>query len=407
MTLTALDFLLASKRSEITGLQQLLQMGKLVGTVSQLIHMLQRERGTANIYLCSQGETWRDRLEEKFLQVQSAEQEVNQQLQRLDLTGSGAANPSRLFSRIAAVLHSLSTLPLLRQQIQALSISQPEAMNHYSEVIRTHLTLIFEAADSSGDPSISKALLALFSFMQGKELAGQERAIGAAGFAAGHFDSRAHQQLVELIEGQERCFQTFSEFADASSLALWQQQLTQDSSDFERFRRIACTHSAPIAQPQDVALQWFALATVRIDGMKQVEDRLKTVLMERCRQRIRDAEIACEQHAQEIVQMPPHHDHYAALISPQLSRSILELVEQQARQLQMQDAELATLRATLAERKLLERAKGLLMQHQGMSEAQAHKQLRDMAMQQNKKLVDIAEAMLAVAAVWGKKADPH
>ena len=81
----------------------------------------------------------------------------------------------------------------------------------------------------------------------------------------------------------------------------------------------------------------------------------------------------------------------------------MELVEQQSRQLQALDAELAGLRATLAERKLVERAKSLLMQHHAMSEPQAHKTLREMAMQQNKKLAEIADAMLSVAAVMGKK----
>lgn len=401
MALSALDFLLVSKKSEINGLQQLLQMGKLVGAVSQLIHVLQRERGTANLYLCSRGEIWGDRLDERALQVQMAEESVNQQLLALNSNGSALSNASRLFSRIAAFLHSLSTLPLLRKQVQELMISQPEAMNQYSEVIRTHLALIFEAADSSGDPSISRSLLAMFSFMQGKELAGQERALGAAGFAASHFDDHAHQQLLDLIEGQERCFQTFTEFADACCLALWQ-QLALDSSEFERYRRIACTLATPTGLPQNAALRWFELTTSRIDGMKQVEDLLESILMECCRQRIHDAEISRERQEKEIVQIPPQDNHYALLISPQLSRSILELVEQQSRQLQAQDAELAELRATLAERKLVERAKGLLILHHGMTEPQAHKTLRGMAMKQNKKLVEIAEAMLSVAAVLGK-----
>ncbi len=141
--------------------------------------------------------------------------------------------------------------------------------------------------------------------------------------------------------------------------------------------------------------------------MKQLEDLLETALMECCCQRIRDAEISREQQEQEIVQIPPHDNNYAALISPQLSLSILELVEQQARQLQAQDAELTALRSTLAERKLIERAKGLLMQHHGMTEPQAHKTLRDMAMKQNKKLVEIAEALLAVAAVLGNMVDEN
>lgn len=408
MVLSALDFVLASKKREIIDLQQLLQMGQLVGAVSQLIHVLQRERGSSNIYLCSQGEIWGDQLSERALQVQLAEQAVNQHLIALDLSGHAlnghtVANASRLFSRIATVLHSLSTLPPLRQQIQTLNISQPDAMNHYSEVIRTHLALVFEAADTSGDPTVSRALLAMFSFMQGKELAGQERALGAAGFAGQYFDEQAHQQLLALIEGQERCFQTFTEFADPRALALWQQQMCADSSEFERFRRIACTCTTTNAEACDMALRWFDVTTVRIDAMKTVEDVLEDILMECCRQRIRDAEVSCALQQQEIGQIPQQDNHYAALIPPQLSRAILELVEQQSRQLQALDAELAGLRTTLAERKLVERAKGWLMQYQGMTEPQAHKTLRDMAMNQNKKLPQIAEAMLSVAEVLAKK----
>ncbi|WP_042958902.1 nitrate regulatory protein [Erwinia tasmaniensis] len=402
MALSALDFLLASKKSEITGLQQLLQMGKLVGAISQLVHVLQRERGTANIYLCSQGKMWGDRLYGRALKVQQAEQIVHQQLAELDPMNSGLSNASRLFSRIAAFLHSLSTLPLLRKQVQELTIGQPEAMLQYCEAIRTHLALIFEAADASCDPLISRSLLAMFSFMQGKELAGQERALGAAGFAACHFTDRTHQQLLDLIDGQERCFQTFFEFADARCVALWQRQLAHDSSEFERLRRIACTLVTPIGQPQELALRWFELATTRIDGMKQVEERLETILMACCRQRILDAETSRLRQEKEMVLIPPHDNHYPALIPPQLSRSILELVQQQSRQLQAQDAELANLRSTLAERKLVERAKGLLMQHHAMTEPQAHKALREMAMKQNKKLVEIAEAIISVAAVLGK-----
>lgn len=400
MTLSALSFVLASKKSEIIGLQQLLKMGELVGAVSQLIHVLQRERGTANIFLCSQGKTWAGQRNERALEVQMAEQVVNQYILALDLTGQHMGNAPRLFSRIAAVLHSLSTLSQLRQQIHALEISQPDAMRQYTEIIRTHLALVFEAADISGDPTISRALLAMFSFMQGKELAAQERATGAAGFTAGYFDDSAHRQLLDLIEGQERCFQTFSEFADARCLSLWQQQLSIDSSELERFRRIACTGGRLEGEAGQVALHWFSVTTARIDGMKIVEDLLEDILMECCRQRIHETQISLKLQQQDIEQIPQPENHYSSLIPLQLSRSVLELVEQQSRQLQAREAELMALRATLVERKLVERAKNLLIQYQGLTEPQAHKTLRDMAMNQNKKLAEIAEAMLAVSSVW-------
>ncbi len=54
-------------------------------------------------------------------------------------------------------------------------------------------------------------------------------------------------------------------------------------------------------------------------------------------------------------------------------------------------------RATLNDRKLIERAKGLLMTHRALSEDDAYKTLRKMAMDQNKRLADVAEAVLNLA----------
>ncbi len=71
-------------------------------------------------------------------------------------------------------------------------------------------------------------------------------------------------------------------------------------------------------------------------------------------------------------------------VRPQLGRSLLTLVQQQSRRLQALDTELAALRETLNERKQIERAKSMLMQHRQISEEEAYKTLRRMAMNQNK-----------------------
>ena len=59
--------------------------------------------------------------------------------------------------------------------------------------------------------------------------------------------------------------------------------------------------------------------------------------------------------------------------------------------------ELDTVRASLNERKVVERAKGLLMAHRRLSEEEAHKMLRQTAMNQNRRLIDVAESVLAMA----------
>jgi len=47
----------------------------------------------------------------------------------------------------------------------------------------------------------------------------------------------------------------------------------------------------------------------------------------------------------------------------------------------------------------VERAKGLLMAHRAMSEDDAYKALRQMAMNQNRRMVDVAQAVLSLADV--------
>lgn len=64
---------------------------------------------------------------------------------------------------------------------------------------------------------------------------------------------------------------------------------------------------------------------------------------------------------------------------------------------QSRRAELADAQRQLAERKLVEKAKGLLMQMKGLDEASAYKQLRERAMKQQKKLADVAQEIISLA----------
>ena len=59
------------------------------------------------------------------------------------------------------------------------------------------------------------------------------------------------------------------------------------------------------------------------------------------------------------------------------------------------EEELERTRTQLKDRKLIERAKGVLMDQQGISEASAYRAMRDLAMRRNKKLSEIAEGILA------------
>ena len=56
--------------------------------------------------------------------------------------------------------------------------------------------------------------------------------------------------------------------------------------------------------------------------------------------------------------------------------------------------ELKEAKSELADRKLVDRAKGILMSDHGYSEAEAYKRMRSMAMSKGKRMSDIAEAII-------------
>ncbi|ADO09284.1 Nitrate regulatory protein [Pantoea vagans C9-1] len=396
----ALIWLQASRDSDIASLQRLLKTGELMAAVSELVHRLQRERGANNLWICSGGTLF-------STERHARQQEVSAGLHHFyQALPSATAQPgfSRFCNLIAAALQALAELPLLRQQISQHERDQAAAMAAFNQVIRTLLNLVFEAADTASDPDISRALIALFSFMQGKELAGQERAIGSAGFAARHFTPEQRSQMVALIAAQEQSFTTFREFADSAACESWQ-PLSQASRDIERLRRIACTGSQ---YDETGALEWFSLLSERLDQMKTLEDALTATLMQRCREAIEQAQ---QQAASPVVQSDSNFSLYvcgadwlpgASTLSsdglaPQLGRSVLSLIGEQSQRLQQQADELASMRASLDERRVIDQAKHWLMQQQGFTEEAAWQALRKSAMNQNKRVLEIAQAVLAVA----------
>ena len=76
--------------------------------------------------------------------------------------------------------------------------------------------------------------------------------------------------------------------------------------------------------------------------------------------------------------------------------SLLDLLQAQSTRLASMEAELETARRTLNERKVIERAKGVLMSRMGLTEEAAFRALQKTSMDQNRRLLDVAEATLSL-----------
>lgn len=90
-------------------------------------------------------------------------------------------------------------------------------------------------------------------------------------------------------------------------------------------------------------------------------------------------------------------------IRPILDVAMARFQHEQALRQELADArsELSELNATLQERRLIDRAKALLMERQQLGEAEAYGRLRKAAMDKGLKMAEVAQRMLDVADLLG------
>lgn len=88
-------------------------------------------------------------------------------------------------------------------------------------------------------------------------------------------------------------------------------------------------------------------------------------------------------------------------LAPQRIRPLLDLAVRRFNAFARLEADLAEARGRLAERDLVDRAKRILMDSRDLTEPQAYSELRRTAMNQSKRIVDIAEAVVTAHKLMG------
>ena len=86
-------------------------------------------------------------------------------------------------------------------------------------------------------------------------------------------------------------------------------------------------------------------------------------------------------------------------LSPERIQPIIEAALARFREFQALAQELEKTKTDLAERKIIERAKGLVMEQRGCTEAEAYRMLQKMAMDRKRRLAEIAQDILSVTEV--------
>jgi len=135
--------------------------------------------------------------------------------------------------------------------------------------------IILSVQDFAKDAQIVNAISAYISFLNAKEFAGQERALGSKAFAEG-FARKTLSQLVELIHRQHVHMEVFRSYATDDEIKLLEKTLSDPAFvEVQRMRDVAIAGNAIDPSVSGIDGEyWFEKATERIDLLKNVEDQI-------------------------------------------------------------------------------------------------------------------------------------
>lgn len=251
---------------------ELLDVGE---TASALVHEMQKERGMSAGFIGSKGKNFADKLPGQRKATDEKLALLTATFSAFDASSFGASIAARVDKSRAA----LENLSAMRGSVDNISATIPQMAKYYTSTIGGLLSITEEMFSLTDNARILSSIYSYTTFLQGKERAGIERAMGAGGFGAGKFAPGIYQRFVGLIAMQNTYFRQFELNAGPEAAAAFKKATASpEFAAVGELRQIAL--ASPLAGTQGVqASNWFATITAKIDLMKRVEDTAANELL--------------------------------------------------------------------------------------------------------------------------------
>lgn len=259
---------LHQKTTELTSLVRLMDVSV---SASNLVHELQKERGASAGFIGSRGTNFADVLPKQRQNTNGKIESLKAVLGRVDTSEFG----EKYTAALKKALSDLNKIENVRKQVNALEISVPQAVSYYTNLNAELLGVTERAIWVARDPAIIREASAYLNFLQSKERAGIERAVGAAGFSGG-WTPELLSKFANLIMIQNTYADVFKVYATEEELDYYNKAIKDPSFAKVQEMRDAVFASAmnPDVNTNITATEWFATITKKINVLKKIEDHL-------------------------------------------------------------------------------------------------------------------------------------
>ena len=273
--ITVSTFLIMERRSAAVEMEALNELSQFAPVVSAVVHELQKERGMSAGFIGSKGVNFKATLPGQRDDSNKRRAAFLQGMEKFpfELYGEDIAN------EMGIAAEALTKLDATRASVSSLKLSVPQMAKYYTGTIAKLLNVVEGMTHYSEDGEVSQAIAAYTAYLQGKERAGIERAMGAGGFGAKAFNPVVYRKFLQLIAMQDTYLSRFYLQAEPEIVALHKETVVGPAVDeVNRLRTIAIESQRMGSTGGVTATHWFGTITKKIDLLKKVEDGIAEYL---------------------------------------------------------------------------------------------------------------------------------
>ncbi len=200
----------SEKSSIACEMENISGLTKMAEYISRFVHESQAERGMTAGYLGSKGVKFANKINGKHNATDDKYKDLVDYLSQIDTTIYGEA----FLDELKAANTDARLLKAKRNNVLNQKIVIKDAIGYYTGMNAKFLGLIASIAKVSNNKDITQKTIAYYSFLQGKERAGIERAVLTGAFGIKKFNPGVYDKFVRLVAEQniyiENDFKTYA-----------------------------------------------------------------------------------------------------------------------------------------------------------------------------------------------------
>lgn len=255
---------------KVQNLKSISLMVSYATKASELVHNLQKERGSSAGFISSKGAKFSTELQAIRKDTDKALADVTKNYKE-ELHVDALSKD--LQAKIAKAFESLSKIQTIRSEVDSLGVAVGVPVGYYTNLNNDFIASIEEMVKMSSNAEMNNLINAFVNFLSAKERSGIERAVLSSTFSQDAFAPGFYEKFIGLLNGQEIFTNKFLFIAPVELKSFYEDSMkSNDVAEVDRMRKIALDR--PNGGFDIDATYWFATITKKINLLKNVEDAM-------------------------------------------------------------------------------------------------------------------------------------